>query len=225
MPLATSRLHPPSGPARNRTDQVIDALAIEILTGRMTPGTALREATLAATFKVSRNTLREAIRVMVARGLVKQARHRSAVVASIDRDGVIDLYRMRRLLELSAIDANRRQPPETLHEVGAAVERLAKASGRGSDTTLIEADLAFHRAIVRLHGSQRIEQSFAGCLDELRLALAVLSSADQILGRLLDEHRMMYAHLLRGEHDRCRDKLGKHLADSERSVLAALTRS
>jgi hypothetical protein len=35
----------------------------------------------------------------------------------------------------------------------------------------------------------------------------------------------MYRLLVEGQHDRCRERLEQHLADSERAVLASLDRA
>ncbi len=205
-----------TGPGR--AELVAATLADRIARGGLAAGTPLKEVELAASLGVSRNTLREAIKRLAERGLVRLAHHRTAVVASLSRTGIVDLYRVRRLLELGAIDATRGAPPETYHEVGAALERLAGAVGTGG---IIDADLGFHRAIIRLHRSPRIEQAFAGCLDELRLGLVYLEGHSMSLAGLVDEHRAVYRFLTQGHHDECRALLADHLDASERHVLSA----
>lgn len=208
--------------SQNRVDEIVDSLIGEILSGRLQPLAPLKEAALAARFSVSRNTIREAIRTLIARGLVSQHRHHSAAVGSLDQAAVTDLYRVRRVLELSALDQNPHGMPESFHQIGAAVDQLHHAIEAADRPAIIEADLAFHRAIVRLHRSHRLDRSFASCLNEVRLGLTFLEARDPILGRLLEEHRSIYTSLLQGERDRCRAILARHLDESERSVLAAL---
>ncbi len=211
-------MKPTRGAGSGRADLVAATLADRIARGDLASGTPLREVALAADLGVSRNTLREAIKRLGERGLVRLAHHRTAVVASLSRSGVVDLYRVRRLLELGAIDATRGAPPETYHEVGAALERLVDAAANGG-AGIIDADLDFHRAIVRLHRSPRIEQAFAGCLDELRLGLVYLDGHSLSLAGLVDEHRAVYRFLTQGHHDECRALLASHLEASERQVL------
>ncbi len=213
-------MEPPQTVATGRADLVAATLADRIARGTLAAGTPLPEVELAASLGVSRNTLRDAIKRLAERGLVRLAHHRTAVVASLSRAGVIDLYRVRRLLELGAIDATRGAPPETYHEVGAALERLVGAAGTGG-AGIIDADLGFHRAIVRLHRSPRIEQTFAGCLDELRLGLVYLDGHSMSLAGLVDEHRAVYRFLTQGHPDECRALLASHLEASERHVLSA----
>lgn len=205
-----------------RTEQAVAALSGQILSGALVAGTPLREAAHANALGVSRNTFREAIRVLASRGLVRQARHRGAIVASLTAGDVADLYRVRRLLELTAIARAVGRPVETLHPLGAAVEQLATAVAAEDEARTIEADLAFHRAIVDLLASPRLSRTFANSLDELRLALAMLNARHRILSELLEEHRMMYALLLNGDTARCEALLTRHLDDSERAVREAL---
>ncbi len=211
----------PPEPGANRAERAAEALAAQIIAGRLKPGSRLPEVELAAALGVSRNTLREAIKILAGRGLVVLQRHHSAVVATLSTDSVRDLYRLRRLLELSAIDAARGSPAETYHELGAAISALAEAAANPGPP-VISADLDFHRAIVRLHKSPRIDHSYAACLDELRLGLALIDARATPLTGLMAEHRRIYGLLLAGEHDQCRAALEQHLAASERELLEAV---
>ena len=57
-------------------DQVASLMRQRILRGEFKPGTSLREVVIAAAIGVSRNTLREALRILVQEGLVRHSVHR-----------------------------------------------------------------------------------------------------------------------------------------------------
>ena len=77
-PGATQEL---SWPRKTRAEELRLQLADEIVRGVLTPGATLDETTLARRFDVSRTPVREAIRLLVASGLVEVRAHRAAVVA------------------------------------------------------------------------------------------------------------------------------------------------
>lgn len=209
-------------PATSLAERVTAALAARIVTGDLAPGSRLPEVELAGSLGVSRNTVREAMKALAERGLVQLGHNRGAVVVSLSVNGVRDLYRVRRLFELSAIDTARTMPPESLHEVGAAMAALAQAVDRADPVPIIEADLGFHRALVRLHGSERIDRAFAVSLDELRLGLGLVDRHNTPLAGLLDEHRHLYSLLIRGDFAGCRAALARHLDESEGRLHDAL---
>ena len=209
----------------NRAERAAAAIAAGILAGSHPPGSRLPEVALSASLGVSRNTFREAIKILAGRGLVRLSRHRSASVAELTAESVADLYRVRRLIELGGIDAARGAPAEDYHELGAAIARLARAADAEPGPEIIAADLEFHRALARLHKSPRIEQSYAACLDELRLGLALIDARATPLAHLMAQHRRIYGLLLDGDHDRCQAELEAHLAASERELLATIASS
>jgi DNA-binding FadR family transcriptional regulator len=64
-----------------RAEELRLMLADEIVSGQLEPGAALDESELARRFHVSRTPVREALRQLVASGLVDARAHRGAVVA------------------------------------------------------------------------------------------------------------------------------------------------
>src|SRR6478672_2065019 len=75
-------------------EQVAAALRELIVSARLAPGTHLREGPLASQLGVSRNTVREAVQILVSRGLVTREIHRCAYVARLTVDDVHDLFRV-----------------------------------------------------------------------------------------------------------------------------------
>src|SRR5689334_15824932 len=77
----------PSTAKITRAEELRLQLADEIVRGTLPPGAALDETEIARRFSVSRTPVREALRQLVASGLVEAQAHRSAVVArpSVER--------------------------------------------------------------------------------------------------------------------------------------------
>lgn len=188
--------------ARTSTaDQVAGALRDALLRGELKPGSRVRESVLAGELGVSRNTIREAMRILEQGGLIRHEVNRGAVVRTMEIAEVEDLYRVRELLERSAVDAVTRRTD--LAGVEAALEELREAFFAGDVERAVDRDLAFHAAIVALLASPHIDGFFADLRHELRFCLAVLSIEDRETERpdeLVEQHAAMLGALQ--DHDR-----------------------
>lgn len=80
-------------------DQVAAELRRSIVSGALEPGQAISLRDMAAQLGVSFIPVREALRRLEAQGLVVTSPGRSTVVASLDRDDLHSIYRLRELVE------------------------------------------------------------------------------------------------------------------------------
>lgn len=207
--------------ARTSTaDQVAQALQEALLRGELTPGSRVRESVLAADLGVSRNTVREAMRILEQGGLIRHEVNRGAVVKPMETDEVADLYRVRELLERNAVDAVTRKTD--LGGVEAALEDLREAFHEGEVGRAVDQDLAFHAAIVALLGSPHIDRFFADLRHELRFCLAVLSVEDRETERpdeLIEQHAAMLRALQARDRRGAKETLTAHVrANAERAA-------
>jgi len=83
--------------------RVAAVLRAEILDGRLSPGTRIRQEEVADRLGSSRLPVREALRMLDAEGLVVIEPNRGARIPVLDRDEVEVLYRMRERLEPLAL--------------------------------------------------------------------------------------------------------------------------
>lgn len=109
---------PAGGGSVSTTDRVVDALRTRMLEGALAPGVALREVSVAAELEVSRNTLREALRLLTSEGLVVQSPNRGASVKNFTVSEVRDIYRTRRVLEVQAATESAVATDETVRGDG-----------------------------------------------------------------------------------------------------------
>src|SRR5215471_2361904 len=108
-------------------DQVAGILRQRVLNGELRPGTSLQEIPLAESLGVSRNTMREAMRILSLEGLLKRSMHRGIAVAQLSLQDVQEIYHVRRVLEISAIWAARKPSQEILRELLLALEQYEAA--------------------------------------------------------------------------------------------------
>ena len=91
-------------PLPTAAERAADVIRENIFEGRFAPGTPLPEAALSAALQISRNTVREAFRTLTAEHLLIHEPHKGVMVRELTMDDVHDIYRLRRMFELSAFD-------------------------------------------------------------------------------------------------------------------------
>jgi DNA-binding GntR family transcriptional regulator len=84
-------------------DVAYHGIRTSILSGEFAPGMQLKLQNLAGRYSISLIPVREALRLLQAEGLVESVRNKGARVASISLDETIDVYRLRLILETTAI--------------------------------------------------------------------------------------------------------------------------
>src|SRR5580698_7845395 len=87
------------------SQQVADVIKEQLLLGQVSPGTRLSDRILAVDLQVSRNTVREAMTILAAEGLVVKNLHKGVIVAELDLEELRDVYQARRALELAGLRA------------------------------------------------------------------------------------------------------------------------
>jgi len=201
---------------------MVEWLGQRIVAGEPAPGEALpQEPVLAREYDVSRTVVREALRVLAAKGLVDARPMRGTRVrpradwhlldadllrwalASDGQDSLLGhLFEVRAMVEPTAARlAARRAPPQQHPDLLAALERLVDAS-RDPDA-YIEADLALHDTILRLSGNPLLHELIAPIAAALRLGRRVQATgagrAAQPLADSIAPHRAIVEAIIAGD--------------------------
>lgn len=100
---------------RTLGESITKELRRMLVEGELVPGQRLSEAALADSLQISRNTLREAFRVLTREGLLTHEPNRGVTVAEPDMASIIDIYRVRRFIECTAIAQAYPQHPGVRH--------------------------------------------------------------------------------------------------------------
>ena len=187
-------------------ERVADVLRRRITEGDLTPGTRLSEEQLVDALRVSRNTLREAFRLLTHERLLVHQLHRGVFVPELDEGDLVDLYRLRRAVEC---------------EVAAGEASLE----RGDWTAVGTANMRFHRHLVGLAGSRRVDEVAARLVAELRLAFHAVASPQELHEPYVRRNRELLDLLGAGQFAQAADELGRYLHDSEAQLLLAVRRS
>lgn len=196
-------------------DQVAGVLRQRVLNGELRPGTSLQEIPLAESLGVSRNTMREAMRILSLEGLLKRSIHRGIAVAQLSLRDVQEIYHVRRVLEISAIHAATRPSPELLEELLGALEQYEEAVEARDWVSAVNHDLHFHSLLIRFLANKRLESFYQKTIAELRMGMVLVDQRHDHPGILIPVHRKLYQLLTAGKLKECAKILLQHLDDSE----------
>lgn len=194
-----------------------------LVEGELVPGQRLSEAALADSLQISRNTLREAFRVLTREGLLKHEPNRGVTVAVPDMASIIDIYRVRRFIECKAIAQGYPLHPGAL-QMRQAVEAGIQAREAKDWVVVGTANMMFHKAIVELADSPRLLEFYAQISAELRLAFGLLDDPEFLHMPYVDMNISILRCVEEGRADEAAQKLEAYLVQSERIVLAAYER-
>ncbi|MGW3109279.1 FadR/GntR family transcriptional regulator [Streptomyces sp. NPDC001100] len=155
-----------SKPGRGLHGQAVEELGRRIMRGDYPPGTVVDPAKFQTELGVSQTVVREALRVLAAKGLLESRQKRGTTIrpradwnlldsdllrwqgSSAPTDGFLgDLAEVRVIVEpAGARLAATRRTPADLDTLRQALDAMA-AAGTDADA-MVEADLAFHRALL-----------------------------------------------------------------------------
>ena len=208
----------------NYESSLINQLTDRLIAGELRPGARLSEAALAKEFDVSRNTLREAFRVLGEQGLVNHIPHRGVSVASPSTADVIDIYRARRHIECSVLRNAPKNHPHA-ERMRSAIEVAEVAADNDDWLQVGTANMAFHNALVSLSDSSRLMRSFENVLAELRLAFLKVEVLDFLHAPFVSRNQEVLDAYRNDSPAAAATMLGNYLGDSERQVLGAYARA
>ncbi|MDA0634759.1 GntR family transcriptional regulator [Nonomuraea sp. MCN248] len=186
-----------------------DALRGRVLSGEIEPGTALPEQEIAATYRVARPTVREALARLVHEGLLRRERNRSAYVPEVTTADLDDLMFVRRPLEdlMAGALAGRR-----VAEADAALERMAALDAGAPWSESVAEHMALHEALIEAVGSPRLVRLYGALAAETRLGLVRLRRVYEDRDVLVREHRELLDAIATGPADAARAAVAAHLS-------------
>ncbi|WP_199853277.1 MULTISPECIES: GntR family transcriptional regulator [unclassified Plantactinospora] len=201
--------------------RVAEILRARITEGALLPGTRLSEEMIGAALGVSRNTLRESFRLLMHERLVVHELNRGVFVRVLDVQDVVDIYRVRRVLECAAVSNARNSPAEAMDAIEAALVEGEQAAAQQRWFDVGTANMQFHQAIAGLAGSPRIEEIMRQALAEIRLAFHVMAAPQTFHQPYLDRHRELLELIRGGEVERAHAVLDDYLRTAERQLVDA----
>ena len=205
-------------------EQAADVLRDRIISGILAPGQRLSETWLASDLGISRNSLREVFRLLTRERLVQHSPNRGVSVSVPGMAEVMDIYRVRRMIEVPALAGAWPGHP-AVARMQQAVDDARACAALQEWAGVGTANMAFHTAIVGLTDSPHLIAFFALISAELRLAFGLLPAPGPLHVPYIARNAEILTLLRAGDGPQAAERLGVYLALSEREILAAFARS
>jgi DNA-binding GntR family transcriptional regulator len=199
-------------------ERVAQELRHQLAEGLLLPGARLTEAALAEDLGVSRNTVREAFAELASERLLVRHPNRGVFVASLGAGDIHDVYTVRRAIEVSTIRNG--GTTEQIAAVRAAVEEGKKAAAANDNEGLGSANQHFHRAIVAMAGSRRLDTIMSQVLAEMRLFFHKATVDAEFYSGYLKDNEQICAALEAGDGERASELMLAYLDRSEAQQVA-----
>jgi DNA-binding GntR family transcriptional regulator len=205
------------------TDSVAETIRQQLIHGELRAGQRLSEAALSEQLNISRNTLREVFRTLIKEGLLHHEPNRGVSVVIPSIADIIDIYRVRRLIECTALA--QAWPRHPAHKrMQASMEMAQGARERGDWLQVGSANMEFHASIVALADSERLSVMFSDIAAELRLAFGLLDDPEYLHAPYIDQNAHLLELFSNGQTAEAAKTLEDYLIHSERMVLAVYAR-
>lgn len=228
------------GPALNLTRRIVEDLGLSIVTERYSEEFRFPfEAQICEQYGASRTVVREAVKMLTAKGLVRPRQRAGTVVQSqrswnlldsdvlrwlLERefslDLLIDFTEMRIAIEpraagLAADSADGKQRAAIMN----GIERMFAAE-RGEDDPL-EADIAFHRAVIEA-SNNRFMQQFADLSEAaLRFSIRRTNAYASVTRASAIDHRRVANAIVEGDRWKASTRM-RDLIDGALQLLLAV---
>jgi DNA-binding GntR family transcriptional regulator len=188
-----------------------------ILDGVRAPGSRLIERDLASEFGVSRVPVRDALKVLVAEGLVELRPHTWAVVREFTEADLADLDEVRAVLEpLTFRLAAERRRQDGLARLRESLEAEQSGARAGDGIGSRRAAADFHEIVTELAENRLLSDMMRGIRSRLRWAL----SQHDDLQHISEEHVALFDAIRAGDGERAAGLAAAHVETSRRARVA-----
>ena len=178
-------------------DVLYEAVRNRILTGELAAGTPLTEKEVATSYDVARPTAKAALDRLITVGLLRRSINKTARVPCMTADDIADVYYSRGFLEREVMLALaiRQEIPAGARK---AMQEMRDALAQHSLAALVEADVAFHCALVDSLGSRRLSQMYLSVIGETQLCMAQVQSTQLLHADVIERQHQRLIEAIEG---------------------------
>jgi DNA-binding GntR family transcriptional regulator len=205
---------------------VAQKLREAIMSGNLKPGQRLVERELCEMMGVSRPSIREALRLLEADGLVNTVPHRGPMVSTISLEEARQLYAARAVLEgFAGRECARLHDPAVVRKIGEALGRLKVALAESDMIAVLEAKTDFYAALIGGCQNAFIERMLKPLHDRITLLRITSMSHPKRVNKSLREVTAIWRAIQSGDEDLAERCCVDHIKAAAVAALDMIERS
>ncbi len=222
--------------ARQKTYELVEERLLSLISGgRLQPGDAMpAERELAQLYSVGRSSIREALRMLESKGVIRCSGNGAFTVAefgnaldhslgflvSVDQADVAELFEIRRTIEgeAAALAALRHAEADIARM---AHENDAMEAARGSEQGFITADLRFHIALAQASRNRLLVHLTQAIRGQLQRSLLACFHVDGLPEHAIETHRAILEAVARREPEEARRRMHGHVQRVQEAAAQA----
>jgi len=195
-----------------RTEILVSEIEKLIVNGSMVPGQRLDEMVLAKKYGVSRTPVREAIRALIAIGLVQNTGKQGSQVAKLSISMLIEMFELMAVLEgMCAQLAARRATKNQLFEMQKTHELLEKTFEKGTHKEFYNVNLQFHDLLYNASHTQYLAEETLRLRRRLSPYRMRVTFQPGRMSSTLEEHNKILIAINKGESELAKNEAISHL--------------
>lgn len=203
--------------ARTAAEALSQNLSRSILDGELKPNQQLSEIAVSEKHGVSRNTLREAFRLLIQDGLLVHYPNRGVFVRSFTPDDLYDLYQYRRVFETACLRETFTRTDSAdrcIVAMRAACEHASAAIAVGDWDDVAIANNRFHLAIFEAPENELILRKGQNVLALSRLVFMTSGKNENVHGPFIKKNQVILSLLEQGKIEEAVDHLSDYIDGS-----------
>jgi DNA-binding GntR family transcriptional regulator len=207
-------------PARaDFVDEVYKVLLNAISDGTLAPGARITQEEIAEQLEVSRSPVLQALRLLKKDGFIEDAPGRGVQVAPLDAEWIAKIYEIRGALDALAA---RLAAAKGARIAQSLLDRGREIAAGDDVSAMIDADMAFHRAIYQAAGNELIAQSAELHWAHLRRVMGAVLQTSSQRASVWNEHQAIADAIAAGDGDAVTRLIDVHTSRASGNLTARM---
>ena len=199
-------------------DDVIEYLMHHILTGKLVPGDKIVESKLAKELSISQGAVREAIRDLIAQGILETKPYKGTRIRTLNKEQLDDYYEVRSEIETIAVRWSIEKHQSRYLDLAflkSCVKNMAQCVEQDDAMNMRKNDMAFHLAIVQGAHSESLLKAWNSLGNHYWSYIAVhYDHAAAMLPLQVEKHQAMYEAIAASDREAYSQCVRGHFFDA-----------